>query len=238
MTQTLYQNAPYMTECETQVTAIHQQGGIELQQTVFYPTGGGQPGDSGSLQLDAGTIEIVTTIRDKDSGQLLHIPKEGQPVPKVGESVIAKINWERRYRHMRMHSALHLLCAVVPCGVTGGQIGESKSRLDFDVGEITLDKEQLTSELNQIIAQDHPVSAHWISQDELDDNPALVKTLSVQPPRTSDQIRLMKIGDNLDLQPCGGTHVKNTSEIGRVRVSKIENKGKRNRRVVIVFDTD
>ena len=202
----------------------------------FLPDRGGQPGDSGRLLLEDGSeIKIVTTVTDRDSGEIIHVPDEGQALSPAGAKVQAEIDWDRRYRHMRMHTALHLLCAAVPCGVTGGQIGADKSRLDFDIGEATLDKEEITDILNRLVEEDHVVDNYWITEQELDDNPELVRTMSVQPPRGSGRVRLMKVGNGVDLQPCGGTHVKRTGEIGALRVSKIENKGKRNRRVNIVF---
>lgn len=238
MTTLLFREDPYLKECKASVTGITERNGILLDNTIFYPSGGGQPGDSGELQFADSNIKISTTITDRDSAEILHLPEEGQKLPQVGQSVVLTLDWQRRYRHMRMHSALHLLCALVPCGVTGGQIGELKSRLDFDVGETTLDKADLTEKLNQLIKADHPLSSYWITDDELDKAPELVRTMSVQPPRNSGKVRLIKVGEDIDLQPCGGTHVNKTGEIGRVKVSKIENKGKRNRRVNIVFDED
>ena len=226
----------YLKSCEAQVVEVTERNGIILDQTVFYPTGGGQPGDSGILSFDSYEIKIATTVKDRDTGELLHIPEADQTLPEVGTSVTATIDWDRRYAHMRMHTALHLLCSVVPCGVTGGQIREAKSRLDFDVGETVLNKEEITNQLNELRKGEHSVSTQWITDEELESNPELVRTMSVQPPKGAGKVRLLKLGESVDLQPCGGTHVKNTSEIGELRVSKIENKGKRNRRVNIVFD--
>jgi len=234
-TKTLFDEDAYLTNCKATVLAVNERNGIILDQTVFYPTGGGQAGDSGKLECNGKVIKIATTIKDRDSGELIHVPVDSESTLSIGDKVTATIDWEKRYLHMRMHSALHLLCAVVPCGVTGGKIGDTKSRLDFDIGDSTLDKEQITIELNKLIEQNHQISTLWIDDKELDEKPELVRTMSVQPPRGTGRIRLLKIGDSVDLQPCGGTHVNETREIGAIKVSKIENKGKRNRRVNIVF---
>ncbi|WP_417316886.1 alanyl-tRNA editing protein [Emcibacter sp.] len=236
MTSELFREDSYLKACPAQIASVNDRGGIILDRTVFYPTGGGQPGDSGRLVLpDGSEIIIATTVKDRDSGEIIHVPGEGQASPETGLTVQAEIDWTRRYRHMRMHTALHLLCSVIPCGVTGGQIGADKSRLDFDIGETSLDKEQITATLNRLVEEDHVVNSYWITDEELDENPELVRTMSVQPPRGSGQVRLLKVGKSVDLQPCGGTHVKRTGEIGPLRVGKIENKGRRNRRVNIIF---
>lgn len=234
-TENLYQDDAYCRECEATVVSVNERNGILLDRTIFYPTGGGQPGDSGSLTSDNQVVNIATTIKDKESGEVIHVPADGKSSFKVGDKVKVKIDWDNRYKNMRMHTALHLLCAVVPCGVTGGQIGAKKSRLDFDIGEAVLDKVAITEALNELVAKNLAVSTQWISDQALEENPELVRTMSVQPPKGAGKVRLLKIGENVDLQPCGGTHVKNTSEIGELIVSKIENKGKRNRRVNIIF---
>lgn len=236
MTEELFREDAYLKTCDAKVVKINDLGGIVVDQTVFYPTGGGQPGDSGVLSFGNTEITIATTVNDRETGEIVHVPAEGQTLPSAGENVTLTIDWEKRYLHMRMHTGLHLLCAAVPCGVTGGQIGAIKSRLDFDPGELTLDKEEITATLNTFQQGNHDVTTSWITDDEMDVNPELVRTMSVKPPRKGGRVRLLKVGDEVDLQPCGGTHVKNTSEIGKLRVSKIENKGKRNRRVNIVFD--
>ncbi|RVU34045.1 alanyl-tRNA editing protein [Hwanghaeella grinnelliae] len=237
MTALLFRDDAYQTEFDATVTAVNERGGIVLDQTLFYYTSGGQPGDKGTLTAEDGTIvEIGTTI--KADGDIVHVPGEDQPTLAPGSKVHGTIDWDFRHQLMRMHTCMHLVCSIVPCGVTGGQVGIDKSRLDFDVGEHTLDKEEITEKLNALIRENHPVTAQWITDEELNASPDLVRTMSVQPPRGSGKVRLLKIGEGVDLQPCGGTHVKNTGEIGPVRVSKIENKGKRNRRVNIVFDTD
>ena len=237
MTKDLFREDSYLKECKAEIVNINDQNGIILDQTVFYPTGGGQPGDSGVLLTEDGVeIAIETTVKSKENADIIHVPAEGQNLPIAGTKVTAKIDWDQRYKYMRMHSAMHLMCAVIPCGVTGGQVGAEKSRLDFDIGEHNLDKDDITAKVNALIEADHQTDRMWITNAELDANPDLVRTMSVQPPRVGGQIRLIKIGDDVDLQPCGGTHISRTGEIGKIRVSKIENKGKRNRRVNIVFD--
>ena len=236
LTEELFRDDSYLKECEATVVAVNERGGIVLDRTVFYPTGGGQPGDTGILRRSDGSeIRIATTVKGDGDENVVHVPDEGQPAAAIGDNVVAAIDWERRYTHMRMHTGLHLLCAMVPHGVTGGRIGEAKSSLDFDIGDATLDKEHITQGLNELVTADHTVTPRWISDAELDAQPDLVRTMSVQPPRGGGQVRLLEI-PGVDLQPCGGTHVGRTGEIGPLRVAKIENKGKRNRRVNIVFD--
>jgi misacylated tRNA(Ala) deacylase len=236
ITEELFREDAYLKECEATVAGINEKGGILLDRSVFYPTGGGQPGDRGVLCLaDGREIAIATTVKGDGEENVVHVPAEGQDLPGAGDKVTAIIDWDRRYLHMRMHTGLHLLCALVPHGVTGGRIGADKSSLDFDIGDATLDKEALTEGLNKLVSEDHAVAARWIDDAELDANPNLVRTMSVQPPRGGGSVRLLEI-PSVDLQPCGGTHVTHTGEIGPLRVSKIENKGKRNRRVNIVFD--
>lgn len=230
-TEELFRENAYLKTCEAIVVDVNERGGIVLDRTVFYPTGGGQPGDTGTLEGPQGTTHIGTTIKVDDD--IVHVPVEGAEMPAVGDTVTCAIDWARRHKLMRMHTSMHLLCALVPCGVTGGSVGDAKSRLDFDVGDHTLDKEQLTVELNRLVSEDHPLEAMWITDAELDANPDLVRTMSVQPPRGGGRIRLIKIGDKVDLQPCGGTHVARTGEIGPLRIGKIENKGAKNRRVNI-----
>ncbi len=234
-TTKLFETDAYLSECNAQVLKVNSMNGIVLDQTVFYPVGGGQPGDKGELILNGKPINIATTVKDKETGEIVHVPATDDLLPQVGDQVTAKIDWQTRYEHMKMHTALHLLCAVVPCGVTGGQIGASKSRLDFDVGDTQLDKVQISDAINQLITQGYSVSTEWVSDETLQQNPDLVRTMSVKPPQGAGRVRLLKIGDSVDLQPCGGTHVKNTQEIGVIKVSKIENKGKRNRRVNLQF---
>ncbi|WP_288900701.1 alanyl-tRNA editing protein [uncultured Sneathiella sp.] len=235
MTHPLFRADAYLTQTSAVVKGVNERGGIILDQTVFYPTGGGQPGDRGRLILEGGTeIEIATTVKGETPDEIVHVPAEGSALPEVGATVTAEIDWDTRHRYMRMHSCLHLLSAVLPYPVTGGQVSDGKGRLDFDLPEATLDKEEITTELNRIINENHAVTSDWISEDELDAKPDLVKTMSVQPPRGAGRIRLINV-DGVDLQPCGGTHVRNTSEIGAVRVRKIEKKGRQNRRVSLEF---
>ena len=236
MTEILFLDDAYLRSAGAKVVTVSPEG-IALDASLFYATSGGQPGDSGRLSWDGGTCEIVT-CRKGEGGPVL-VPVEGGELPFVGAEVIQEINWETRFGHMKIHTALHLLSVVIPLGVTGGSIGPEKGRLDFMMPEPPEDKQALEDALNALIEGDHPVSDHWITEDELDANPGMVKTMSVQPPRGAGRIRLVQIGDAggvVDLQPCGGTHVRRTGEIGRVRIGKIENKGKSNRRVNIHLD--
>ena len=232
----LFRSEPYTRACEAQIVAVNERGGIILDRTVYYPTGGGQPGDSGTLTLpDGGEIPIVTTVKggpeDSDNA-IVHVPAEGSVTPTVGDHVTLELDWDRRHRHMRVHTCLHLLSAVLAYPVTGGQVGDGKGRLDFDIPEAGLDKDVITAELNRLIGEDHAVAAEWISDAELAAQPELVKTMSVQPPTGAGQVRLIRV-EGLDLQPCGGTHVARTGEIGPVTVTKIEKKGRQNRRVSV-----
>ena len=235
MTEELFREDAYAKECEATVTGVGERG-IQLDRTVFYAAGGGQPGDSGILRCGGGRrVAITDTVKSSGSGLHLHVPAEGAPVLAAGDRVMAAIDWDRRFAHMRMHSALHLLCAVIEGGVTGGSIGPKKSRLDFDLPDTSLDKEQISADLNRLVAEDHLLDAKWITEEELAANPDLVRTMSVRPPMGSGRVRLVEI-PGVDLQPCGGTHVRRTGEIGRLRVGKIENKGRHNRRVNIHLD--
>jgi misacylated tRNA(Ala) deacylase len=232
----IFREDAYARECNATVTAVDDHG-IWLDRTIFYAEGGGQPGDTGALTTEAGTvIPIVNTIKVDGADTSVCVPGDSSILPVVGQRVTAKIDWERRHKLMRMHTAMHLLCSAVPAGVTGGQVGLDKSRLDFDVGETTLVKDEIQAKLDQMLKTAADVEYRWIDDAELDANPDLVRTMSVQPPRGSGKVRLVAIGDNLDLQPCGGTHVANLAEIGRIIVGKIENKGRRNRRVNISLE--
>lgn len=233
MTEELFREDSYSQNCTGVVTAVSDQG-IVLDKTVFYPSGGGQPGDSGMMTFLSGEASIVDTRKGENG--ILHILEDTAAVPSVGDEVTVNLNWDRRHKLMRMHTCMHLVCALVEGDVTGGQVGEVKSRLDFNIPE-NPDKVALGEALNKLIAEDHPLSQSWITDEELDANPDLVRTMSVQPPRGSGRIRMIKIGD-IDLQPCGGTHVKSTAEIGAVRIGKIENKGRQNRRINILFDDE
>ncbi|HTW70794.1 MAG TPA: alanyl-tRNA editing protein [Acetobacteraceae bacterium] len=234
MTVKLFQDDPRLRCTEATVIAVAPEG-IELDRTVFYARGGGQPGDTGVLRWDGGATAIADTVKGEGE-TVLHVPAPGASLPPVGASVEAEIDWDRRLRLMRMHTAMHLLCSVIKgAAVTGGSVGADRSRLDFDLPNPP-PKEAVESELNALIEADHPVSIEWVDEAVLDTNPDLVRTMSVQPPRGAGRLRLMRIGAGavpVDLQPCGGTHVARTGEIGRITVVKIENKGKQNRRIII-----
>jgi misacylated tRNA(Ala) deacylase len=221
------------------VLAINDRGGIVLDRTVFYAAAGGQPGDKGTIESEGGgSCPIATTVYDADKSTIVHVPAEGAALPSPGQSVRATLDWGFRAPLMRMHTCLHLLCSLVPFPVTGGQVNPDDSRLDFDIDDPSaVDKDKLTADLNALVDADHPVSERWISDEELEANPGLVRTMSVKPPMGSGRVRLVLIGENgaVDMQPCGGTHVKRTGEIGRVVVTKIEKKGKLNRRVRVSF---
>ena len=234
MTEPLFLEDAYLTSAAATVTAHTGEGGIVLDRTVLYARGGGQPGDSGHLAWEGGAAAIADTVKGPD-GAIVHLLAEAAPLPPVGADVELRLDWDRRLRHMRMHTALHLLSVVIPLPVTGGQIGAERSRLDFDMPEVTDTPEFVQARLTTLIAEDHPVTEEWVAEAELDANPGLVKTLRVQPPRGAGRIRLVRIGEGVDLQPCGGTHVRRTGEIGAVRVGKFENKGKGNRRVSVTL---
>jgi misacylated tRNA(Ala) deacylase len=236
MTEPLYREDAYLRTCTATVTAATGEGVI-LDRTVFYPTGGGQPGDAGRLSWDGGAMAVATARKGAD-GALLHVPAEGETPPPAGTEVTAEIDWETRHRLMRVHTALHLLSVVIPLPVTGGQIGPEKGRLDFDMPEAPADREALEARLNEIAAADHPVTSEWITDEELAARPEMVKTMSVKPPTGQGHVRLVRIGTGdatIDLQPCGGTHVRSTGEIGPLRLGKIEKKGKQNRRVSMLL---
>ncbi len=230
----IFRDDAYQRSCEAVVVSADETG-IRLDRTVFYPLGGGQPGDSGVLRLaDGGVLRIVDARKGESLDDVLHIPEEGAALPAPGSAVTAEIDWERRHRLMRMHTCMHILCSLIEGDVTGGQVGEAKGRLDFNLPDTQLDKEALTAALNRIIAEDHPVQPRWITDAELEANPQLVRTMSVKPPMGHGKVRLLEI-EGVDLQPCGGTHVRRTGEIGPVAIGKIENKGRQNRRVNILF---
>ena len=234
MTESLFYIDTYLKSCEATVVAVDQHG-IRLDRTVFYPMGGGQPGDTGVLCAEDGhEVRIGDTRKGEQAREIWHVPADGTTALEVGDRVLAVIDWERRHRHMRMHTCLHLLCAVVPAGVTGGSINAGYGRLDFDLPDQLLDRDDITRRLNQLVDAVHPVLPRWITDQEMDDRPELVKTMSVQPPRGLGRVRLLDI-PGVDLQACGGTHVANTGEIGPVAVTKIEKKSTHNRRVVVSF---
>jgi misacylated tRNA(Ala) deacylase len=234
MTTLLFRDDGYLRSTTAQVVGVDGRG-IRLDRTVFYPQGGGQPGDCGVLRLASGeTIPIVDTVKGDGQDEVIHIPASGASLPSPGAELVAEIDWERRHRLMRMHTCLHLISAVVPGSVTGGQVAAGRGRLDFDVPGSSLDKEMIGAQLSQLIAAGHPVTSRWITDQELAAQPDLVRTMSVKPPTGSGRVRLIEIA-GVDLQACGGTHVANTVEIGSVAVVKIENKGRQNRRINIAF---
>jgi misacylated tRNA(Ala) deacylase len=238
MTELVFRDDAYARSCVARVVGGDERG-IRLERTVFYPAGGGQPGDIGVLRLPSGeALAIVDTVKGAAADEVIHVPAPGSPLPAPGAELVAEIDWERRYRLMRMHTCLHLLCAVVPGAVTGGQVSDGRGRLDFDVPGASLDKEAIAARLNELIAARHAVTPRWISDDELAAHPELVRTMSVKPPSGAGRVRLMEIagpGLTIDLQPCGGTHIRNTAEIGPVVIGKIENKGRQNRRINLAF---
>jgi misacylated tRNA(Ala) deacylase len=229
MTELLFRNDAYLKSGEAEVVGINERGGIILDRTMFYATAGGQPGDKGRI----GETVIATTLYDEVKN-VVHVPAEGQTLPTVGTRVPISLDWQNRFRIMRSHTMMHLLCASVPFPVTGSAIGDEGGRIDFDIPEGQVpDKLELTEKLNRLISEDHPITISSMTEEELDRRPELVRTLLVKPPRGSGIIRLVLIGESgkVDLQPCGGTHVASTAEIGLVAVTKIENKGKINRRI-------
>ena len=236
MTETLFVQDPYLKTATARVTGVTEEGGIRLDRTIFYARGGGQPGDSGTIDWEGGRIDIATAIK-ADGGDIVLVPSEPVPLPPVGAEVEQRLDWDRRFGHMRIHTALHLLSVVLPLPVTGGAISADKGRLDFDMPEAPEDRELLEGRLNALVTRDLPVTDLWITEEQLDANPGLVKTLSVQPPRGAGRVRLVRIGPPdapVDLQPCGGTHVARTGEIGKLKLGKIEKKGRQNRRVTIL----
>lgn len=236
MTEPLFREDAYLTECPARVVSVNDQGGIVLDRSVFYPRGGGQPGDCGTLIWEDGEIPIATAIKG-EAGAIIHVPAEGAALPPSGSQVTARLDWDRRHRHMRVHTGLHLLSVVIPLAVTGGQISAEKGRLDFDMPEAPEDREAVEAELNRLIAADHAVTTEWITDAELAARPEMVKTMSVKPPMGQGHVRLVRIGgaEPVDLQPCGGTHVRSTAEIGPMTLGKIEKKGRQNRRVSILL---
>ena len=230
MTEELFREDSYARSCEAKILAVHENG-IELDRTVFYYESGGQPGDLGSLSVKStGIINIVDTQKDKLNDRILHVPDSRVSTLDVGDFVSADINWKRRYRLMRMHSALHALCAVVPAHVTGAKVDVEKSRIDFNPDGVLVEKISIQSAVDMLIAEDRPIVTKWITDEDLIRQPELVRSMSVSPPIGTGRIRLVGI-DGVDLQPCGGTHVASTKEIGKLAIGKVENKGKHNRRV-------
>lgn len=233
-TQDLFREDATLRECTATLLRVDERG-LLLDRTVFYPQGGGQAGDAGAIELADGRVVAIADTRKGEGGEILHVPAPDQALAGIGagQQVRARIDWVRRHAHMRFHTATHLLCALVPHPVDGCSITQGYARLDFHMSE-PLDKEQLTAGIARYVAAARPVSHYWITDEELDANPGLVRSMSVQPPRGTGRVRLLKI-DEVDLQPCGGTHVGNTAEIGAVVVTKIEKKSAMTRRVVLGF---
>jgi len=230
----IFRSDSYLSSIEATVVAVIEEGLI-LDKTVFYPEGGGQPGDIGRIANNIYEADVTNTIKSADG--ILHLIDNKFGSLFEGDNVTIDIDWERRYALMRMHTALHILCSVVDGAVTGGSVGIQKSRLDFDIPGARPDKESLTQQLMEIVDRNYPVVSSWISDQELQRNPGLIRTMSVKPPTGTGQVRMIRIGDDIDFQPCGGTHVKSTGEIGKIKISKIENKGKQNRRINLTWDT-
>lgn len=234
MTELVFRTEPYTKSCEAKVVSTDERG-IRLDRTVFYAESGGQMGDTGVLRLSDGrSIQITNTVKGNGPDDVVHVPAAGSELPAAGATVNAEIDWDRRHRLMRMHTCLHLLSSIIKGDVTGGQVSDGKGRLDFNLPDTALDKAHITAELNRLVLEDHPVQPRWITDEELMAKPELVRTMSVKPPMGSGRVRLLEI-EGVDLQPCGGTHVARTGEIGVVEVTKIENKGRQNRRVNIAF---
>ncbi|MCB1487172.1 MAG: alanyl-tRNA editing protein [Bauldia sp.] len=234
-TTLLFREDAYLPETDATVLDVTDRRGIILDRTVFFATGGGQPGDTGILKRAGGPgIAIAATVYGDDKSEVVHVPGEAEPLPEPGEALTASLDWARRHRHMRIHTALHLLSVVLPYPVTGGQIGAEEGRLDFDIDGNVPPKEEIEEKLNALVAAGYPVSDEWITDEELLANPDMVKTMKVKPPIGTGKVRLVRIGD-IDLQPCGGTHVRSTAEIGPLAVGKIQSKGRQNRRVRIHF---
>lgn len=234
MTEALWRADAYLLACDAVVVAVGPDG-VTLDRSVFYPTGGGQPGDSGALVHAGGETPIVTTVKGEGAA-ILHVAAEGAPLPPVGARVTARIDAGRRAGHRRVHTALHLLSVVIPAPVTGGQIAADRGRLDFDLAEPPADLAAIEARLNALVAADHPVTEDWITDADLAANPGLVKTMAVKPPAGQGRVRLVRIGIGptpVDLQPCGGTHVRSTAEIGPLKIGKVEKKGRQNRRVTL-----
>ena len=234
MTTLLFHDDPYQKTATANVTAVHDDGSVELDQTIFFATGGGQPGDTGSLTVDGTAIAITDTRKGDSLDSIRHYLAEGSALRAIGTQVEISLDWDRRYKHMRLHSLLHLLCASVVGDVTGGQITTEKARLDFNLPDGPPDKQELQDKLNALVAADHAITQSYVAESELEKHPELVRTMAVAPPSLNGMIRLVTIGDPaspVDHQPCGGTHLAKTGEIGTVVVGKIENKGRQNRRI-------
>lgn len=238
VTETLFREDAYLTDAEATVIGVNDRGGLLLDRTIFYGTSGGQPGDTGHLEgADGARIAIAATICGESKDEIILVPAAGQVLPSAGTRIIQHIDWKRRYRLMRMHTACHLLTAILPYPITGASVGEEESRIDFDLPDANVTKESITEKLMAMVDADHPVFTRWITDGELAANPALVKSKNVRPPVGTGRIRLVCIGEDgvVDSQPCGGTHVRATGEVGQVHVGKIEKKGRENRRFRVRF---
>jgi misacylated tRNA(Ala) deacylase len=238
VTEAVFRDDAYRAMDRGRVVALNDRGGILLDRTIFYATSGGQPGDTGYLTREDGTqIPIEATITGETKDEIVHLPAPGHDLPKVGEQLSLTIDWLRRLKLMRMHTACHLLTVVCPYPITGAAVGEEESRIDFDIPDATFSKEEVSERLMDLVKADHPVSTRWITDEELAANPGLVKSKNVRPPSGTGHIRLVCIGkgETVDSQPCGGTHVKSTSEVGEIHIGKIEKKGRENRRFRIRF---
>lgn len=239
LTTALYRDDFYLSTCEAVVTAVNEDGSIEFDRTCFYATSGGQPGDTGFLErADGSRIALGVTRHGASKDIILHVPAEGQDLPTVGETLVMHVDWPRRYKLMRMHTACHLLSVVCPFPITGASVGEDESRVDFDMTE-TIDRDTVTSDLMRLVAENHPIYVRWIIDEELVANPGIVKSKNVRPPTGMGRVSLVCIGEDsaVDSQPCGGTHVSETQEVGAIHIAKIEKKGKENRRFRIRFGT-
>lgn len=240
MTEFSFRDDSYLKSLQAHVTEVNERGGVILDRTIFYATSGGQPGDCGLLRRENGEqIEIATALHpDGDKGLIVHVPNDEQPRPEIGEMLVCEIDWDRRHKLMRMHTALHILSVLFPYPVTGGSIGAEKGRLDFNMPEVPENIPDIQRQMNETVQAAHMVSDEWITEEELQAKPEMVKTMKVKPPMGQGRVRLVRIGQGdktVDLQPCGGTHVANTSEIGPLRIGKIEKKGRENRRVNLHF---
>ena len=234
MTEKVFYQDGYQKTHRSHVTDLVD-GGVILASTIFYPLGGGQPGDTGILRIDGVEFRVADTRYAPDRVGIVHyLDADDLSGIGPGDPVELELDWARRHRHMRMHTSMHLMCSLISAQATGGSIGETESRLDFDLRGQTVDKQQLTVAMNELIARSLPVNVGSISDDELEQNPDLVRTMSVQPPRGQGTVRTISIEDT-DYQPCGGTHVKNISEIGDIVISKIKSKGKQNKRITLVL---
>ncbi|MEC9246911.1 MAG: alanyl-tRNA editing protein [Pseudomonadota bacterium] len=237
-TEALFRDDAYLRDGAARVVGINDRGGILLDRTMFYATSGGQPGDTGRFtREDGSTIAIAATVTGETKDEIIHVPAAEQVLPEVGETLQLAIDWERRFKLMRMHTACHLLSVICPFPITGASVNEADSRVDFDLPDANVTKEDVTIRLMELVNEDHPVFTRWISEEELESNPGLVKSKNVRPPRGAGRIRLVCIGEEavVDSQPCGGTHVASTAEVGEIHIGKIEKKGRENRRFRIRF---